>query len=255
VFLIDVAGFTIWGQRNRVAPSPVFITEDGFTGWDDTPDMRRSSIDRPNAHGEFDAVGYLTARTASFSGHVVTGSALETAALGQRMRGLLSDGSLGRVTVQRDDHTEWADGRLASSTKFTVHGSDPTVADWQMQFWFPDPRKYGAMNHETSSSGALVTRHFGNTRASTRFVVSGDAERWRITGPGDRSVLVTQRLYPGHPHVYDMATGQLVIEGVVQYGGVEVADSWTVPAGRQLNHTLSATGSATAEAFTYDTYV
>lgn len=257
-FRIDVAGFTIWGERPRRVSAPVFLSTDGFTGWDDTPDLRRNSIDRANASGEFDAPGYYTARTASLSGFVVTDSARETAAIGRRMRGLLTDGEMGRITVERDDVTEFADGRLASRTKFDVHGNDPTVADWQMQFWFPDPRKYGALNHEVSGAGgALITRHYGNARASTRFVVTGTGPRWRITGPGGRSVAIATPLVAGHPHEYDMLTGQLRIDGVLQYGAVETADSWSVPSGRILNHTLSVGtgGDARADAYTYDTYV
>jgi hypothetical protein len=259
MFLIDVDGFTIWGERQRNAPSPVFLNADGFTGWDDTPDMRRDSIARVNAHGEFDAAGYLSARTASFSGHVVTESAAETAALGRRLRGLLSFGQMGRVTVHRDDVVEWSDGRLASSTKFTQHGADPTTADWQLQLWFPDPHKYGNVNvSETVSGDDLGTiRHYGNTWATSTLTITGqDADGYIIVGPGGRRIDVNVPLTAGVPHTLDTGTGLLRVGGAVTYAALGRAELWRTAPGKTTTFGIGGTGSGTKiSAHTLDTYI
>lgn len=259
MFLIDVAGFTIWGERQHRTASPVFLSEDGFTGWDDAPDLRRATQERTNANGEHDAAGYYTARTASFSGSVVTGSAAETRALGRRMRGVLVDGQMGRVTVRRDDLVEWADGRLAASTKFTQHGSDPTVADWQMQLWFPDPYKYGALNtSETVSGDDLGTiRHYGNTWATSELTITGsDSDGYIIVGPGGRRIDVNVPLTSGAPHTFDTGTGVLRVGGSVRYGALGRAELWRTAPGKTTTFGIGGTGSTTKiVARTLDTYI
>ena len=257
MFQIDVAGFTIWGERPRRIPAPVFLERGGFTGWDDTPDLRRESNDRVNAHGVFDAAGYYTARTASFSGQVVTDSARETAAIGRRMRGLLADGGSGRVTVQRDDITEWAIGRLASSTKFTIDGADPTVAAWQMQFWFPDPRKYGSI--QSFGPGTSVTaQHYGNTFAFPRLTVSGsDPAGYTVTGTNGRTWRVTLPLVTQFPHTIDMATGLLTANGSIRTGVTPRADIWRAAPGRPVTQSVvgASGGSVSLQVAVTDTYV
>ena len=260
MFLIDVAGFEIWGERPHGEPAPVFLSEGGFEGWDDTPEIRRSSIARVNGHGEFDADGFLTARTASFSGQVVTGSKAQTAELGRRLRGVLSYGQSGRVTVHRDELTEWADGRLAGSTKFTVHGSDPTVADWQMQLWFPDPRKYGQLNTEGPAAGGgpgVTIKHFGNTWAASQLVIAGeDANGYVLLGPSGRRIEVNLPLTPGNPHFVDTATGQVSVAGSTKYGVLGEVDLWETAPGKTTTVALSNTASTnTVTVNTWDTYL
>lgn len=257
MFLIDVNGFRIFGQRPRNVDASVFLSEDGFEGWDETPDMRRDTQVRPHQHGEYDASGDLSARTVTLSGHVVTGSAEATAAIGRRLRGVLADGDSDRITVRRDI-TEWARCRLAGSTKFTVHGADPTTADWQMQLWCRDPRKYGSLNTVTAAGGSTVdVSHYGNFPATSELTMEGnDDNGYVILGPSGRRIEVNTPLVRGTPHTLDTATGQLRVGGAIKYGALGQVDLWATYPGRTTTVGMSNTDSGNKLTVnTWDTYI
>lgn len=237
-----------------------FIEEEGIVGWDDSPGVRFDSVERAHADGDFDLNEVLyNARLLTVSGLCHAGSSEELGVFRNRLMGLPTTGL--RTTATTFGTTTFADGgTIAAASKFEVVVPGK-IARYQFSRRFTNPRRYGRLNKSSSAAdGSLTTQHYGNARASTRFVVAatpGSAgSRWRITGPGGRSIAVAAPLQPGHPHEYDMFTGQLRIDGVVQYGAVETADTWSIPPGRILQHTLSAQGTgATVDAFTYDTYV
>lgn len=249
---LEILGRPLDGAR----PDGVYLGPGGFSGWDDGVEMRRETVQRVAAAGDFDATGYPDARIVSLSGVIASPSEERTQYWMDRLTGVLNDGSMGRITVGRADVTRFATAGLVRTTA-EARKHAPSRADWQMQLWCPNPRKYGHLNQEVSANdGSFITTHRGNARALTRFVVAGTGDRWRITGPGGRSILVTQALRSGSPHEYDMLTGQLRVGGVLTYGGVETADTWSIPQARTLNHTLSVQGgSATATAYTFDTYL
>lgn len=238
-----------------------FIDLDGgLVGWDDAPAVRFDAIERAHGDGDHDLSEVLyEARIMTVSGLCHARSSEELGVFRNRLMAIPTTGV--RATVSTFGTTTFADNSAtASASKFevVVPGS---IARYQFARRFSNPRRYGRLNKSTSASdGSFTTSHYGNARASTRFVVSATSSntgsRWRITGPGDRSIVVTAPLQPGHPHEYDMFTGQLRIDGVLQYGAVEIADSWSIPPGRILNHTVSASGTGVSvSALTYDTYI
>ena len=250
---LEVLGRPLDGGR----PDGVYLGPDGFEGWDDSPDMRRETVQRVAAAGDFNATGYPDARVVSLSGVIVSPSEDRTQYWGERLTGVLSTGSTERITVRRGDTVRFSPGGLVK-TKVVTRARARHIADWQMQLWFPDPRKYGAQNHVPGDAvGFAVVSHYGNTDASSRLVVAGTSERWRVTGPGGRSVLVTRALQAGKPHIYDLRTGRLTIDGVpAPAGSMDEADTWTVPAGVQANYQLYVgTGDATLDVYTRDTYI
>jgi hypothetical protein len=231
-----------------------YMGAEGLVGWDDSPDVRFDAIQRENADGDYDVPVYFGARVVTVSGFCYAKSSAELGVYRNRLMGVPAGST--RVTATVHGLTTFADGSMAAASKFQVDIPGRRAA-YQFSRRCVNPKRYGGLNESVSAGdGTFTTSHYGNARAATKFIVAGTGDRWRITGPGGRSVLVTQRLYDGHPHVYDMLTGQLSIEGAVQYGGVDTADSWTIPPGRTLQHTLSVSGgSATATALTYDTYI
>jgi hypothetical protein len=231
-----------------------YISDDGLAGWDDSPPVRFDAVERQNADGDYDVPVYFGARVVTVSGYCYANSAEELGVYRNRLMGIPISST--RITGAVHGLTTFTDGAMAAASKFEVDIPGRRAA-YQFSRRCVNPKRYGGLNESVSAGdGTFTTSHYGNARASTKFIVAGTGDRWRITGPGGRSVLVTQKLYDGHPHIYDMATGLLTIEGVVQLSGVDTADSWSIPSGRQLYHTLSVqNGSATATALTYDTYI
>ncbi|WIB25432.1 hypothetical protein [Curtobacterium sp. MCSS17_015] len=257
ILTITLPGLEVLGRPlDGSPPDGVYLGPDGFEGWDDTPDMRRETVQRVAAAGDFDATGYADARVVSLSGLIVSPSEARTQYWTERLTGVLSGGTTEKITVRRNGTVRFASGGLVK-TKVVTRARARHVADWQMQLWFPNPFKYGDENHVQSDDvGFAVVSHYGNAAASPLLVVTGSAPGWDVAARGMR-VSVTRALQPGQKHVYDLRTGLLTINGSpAPAGSLDEADTWTVPAGDAIGHRLQVgSGTGTLDVYTPDTYI
>ncbi|PPH99734.1 hypothetical protein C5C95_06210 [Rathayibacter sp. AY1B7] len=250
--LVTVNGLAIH-HSGRGLTKGFFLEPGGFTGWDGGVDIRFTSVERDGQHGEYDLPSYLGARVTSFSGYAVSSTPGETAQLGEYLTGIVSSGASKIVSVERDQVTQWARGKLATALpRFDIDGSDPRLARWQIQLRYPDPRKYG----EERPFEQEAAFHFGNFPAIPRFEVEGDAPNgYTINGPEGRTITVTRPCVVGEVHSIDLRDTTLRVNGEVVYGGISRPGQWTISNGDQVQHTLSGAGGATLRTYLTDTYV
>lgn len=258
IVTIALPGLEVFGRPiDGTRPDGVYLGPDGFEGWDDGPEMRRETLQRAQAAGDFEAKGYPDARIVSLSGIAISGSEERTRYWGTRVTGVLNSGGMGAITVRRGNSWQFGRAGLVRSS-FVTRPRARHVADWQMQLWLPNPFKYGEERQMTADSqGFASVQHWGNAEASPRLVVRGNAERWRVTGKDGSSVLVVRPLRPGETHAYDLRTGVLTIDGApAPAGSLDEADTWVVPPARAIGHQLYVgTGTGTLDVFTRDTYL
>jgi hypothetical protein len=172
--------------------------------------------------------------------------------LGARVTGLGAYGELLRLTVDHHGFTTWANARVVSQTQWDERGGH-AVADYQIQFKCADPRKFGDTRSFASGEPAF---HYGNFPATPQISISGSMPGgYTVNGPDGKRFVVTRALVSGSPHTIDMETGLLRVNGALAYGGVTTANTWTVPAGRQVTHTLTGSGSGVLAVRVADTYV
>lgn len=234
------------------------ITPDGFKGWDDGVDMRINDTPFPQAHGSMNFPGYQSARTVSISGKAFADSNPDLRWLRNKLTGVLAGGGLGRIQVDRDGDMTWADCRLASKTKFDEVGGTNT-ADFQIQLWCPDPRKYGKTRTFVASVGsnAANVHHRGNYDATPRFVVAGSMPGGYTLTLKGQVFNVTEPLVSGHPHSIDYGDGRLRIDGAIVHGGLGYGFTPLVTPGvpTALAIVPATTGTATATLTLLDTYI
>lgn len=214
------------------------IAPQGLEGWLEGTETRREETPRPGAHGSFDARVFRAARTVSISGSVLASSEAVLHAMIDQLLGVLADGSKGRLSVQ-DDHgnVTWVDVRLAGAPSITRHTGH--TADYQIQFWAPDPWRYGDLR-TFSGSGAQVY-HRGNGPAFPVVRVADPVQVYEITSPGGTFRVSGAPTTQG-AHEVDMRTGRLRIGGSVALGFVTRAETWAVPAGARWAHSISGGG-------------
>lgn len=246
---VNVGGLTLHRDSNE--SSGFFINGDGFEGWDDGVDMRRDRVDRPGSHGAYDTAGYLDARVVSLSGRCHSKSYAESVENGLRFTGVLADGGSDVVSVERKSGVQWARGRLAAKSKWSVLSENTCLADWQMQLWFANPRKFGG---ENQAFGGFPSFHRGNFPAPPVHRVEGVLPAgYTIFGPAGKQYVVSRNVPAGEVHTIDMADGLLRINGVVTFGYVTRGDTWTVQPGEQFAFT--ANNNAVLSTVTTDTFI
>lgn len=230
----------------------LLIGPDGFSGWDSGTDSKGQSVPRDDSDGDYDLPVYRQSRIVSISGQGLADSDAQLVHMGAQLTGLGSSGQLVRLIVDHHGSTTWADARVVSQTQWDERGGH-RVADFQIQFKCADPRKFGETRTFASGEAAF---HYGNFPATPQITVSGSRPSgYTVNGPDGKRFVVTRALTAGNPHSIDMNTGLLRVNGVLVFGGVTVAETWAIPAGRQVIHTLTGSGSGDLSVKVADTYV
>lgn len=211
------------------------LGQEGSSGWYESPGVRREEVARAMSHGAFNLPGYRSQRLIGIPGHILARTPATLVHLQDRLSGLLADGSAGRLMVDDASGTRWADVRLAGCS---IEPIDSMTSRFLLQLWAADPRKYGETR--TFESGQPVF-HYGNFPATPTLVVPGAHAAWTATA-GSAQVSVSQALTSGQTHRYDVRTGRLTRNDVLQVGVVTRGDSWTVAPGQTLVHTISGGG-------------
>lgn len=236
---------------------------DGFyisklDGWDVTPEVRRDETAMQQRHGSFGAQSFLESRVMSISGRCYADSPQKLLKYSEQLSGVLAGGLPQRIVVERAGEMRWAVGQLASKTEFDIEVWGQR-ASYQIQVWFPDPRKFGniqAFPLNGTPFDGVVAYQYGNFPATPTITVNGSASGYTVNGPTGFYV-VTRALQTGHPHVIDMNTGLLSVDGVTVYGAVSRADTWTIPPGVEVLQTVTPVsgGVAAMRVVVTDTYV
>lgn len=235
---------------------------DGFTldkleGWFSGVDVRRNEVPRPQAFGSFSTPGYGSSRVVSVSGLCYATSADQLNYFGDTLTGLLGSGAEGTVLVDMPWGTTTAVGRLASAPQFDVLVWGE-IASYQIQFWCPNPRKFGETRTFGPSGTSVSAYQFGNFPASPVLTLGGTMTGgYTVTGPSGKTFQVDTNVTPTDIHTIDLATGILRIDNTIVTGHTLSADTWTVPPGPGVTHTLTPV-SGTAGTITVtlrDTYI
>lgn len=242
-------GGVVFHGNPAARDSGFVIPSGGLTGWEDGTSMRVEDTPRPRAHGSFATDAYQSARVVTVSGWAWAQSQAALTALGDQLTGLLADGEKGRLTVDSPDgRTLWTDVLLSGQTTFERRSPYAHTADYQVQFWADDPRRYGALR---VFSGGANAYHRGNAPAFPLIRISSGAATYNVVSPG--GTFRVSGAPAGGEHVIDMRTGRLTRNGVPVLGAVVRAETWAIPRGARWTHTITAGSGLSVEV--HDTYV
>lgn len=220
----------------------------GFTGWFGAAGVRRNETQRPAAHGSFDAPGYRGAKVPFIRGSILASSDATYQAMSRQLEGILADGSMGRMSVQDDQgNVTWQDVRLASPAVVNPHPNDPS-GEYQIGFWSPRAEIYGQERVFTGASADVF--HRGRIPAPLVVRIGTGAANYTITS--SLGTFQVSGATSGGVHRVDLRTGRVTRNGTLLTGVVARAETWDVPAGGPVPHSVSA-GSG-VEWITRDTW-
>jgi hypothetical protein len=229
------------------------IRRGGLTGLDGV-EMRSQSEEIAQQHGEFELPGFLAARTVTISGLCLADSDFRLGQFKAQLTGLLADGDSAPVVFDYLGIKGWGRAQRIGKPEFevTVPGS---IAEYSLELKFADPRLYGESRilplAPAVRAAAVTAYHYGNFTAAPVLTIYGAQTGYTVTGPGGRQFVVTRVLTAANPHTIDMRTGYLIVAGNVQMGYTPIADTWGIPAGAQVE--MSVSGGATMTATVPDT--
>ena len=238
---VRVNGLTFSGYTT----SGFLIGPDGFSGWTSGTDSKGQVVAREGAHGDFDLPVFRASRIVAISGQYLAESGEALAHAGAQVTGLGASGGLVRVVVDYNGSTTWADARVVSQTQFDERGGQ-RVADYQIQFKCADPRKFG---ESRTFASAVPAYHYGNFPAAPVFTITGARSGYTIPGPSGRSYVVTRAISGSEVHTVDMNDGLLRVNGAVVFGGVSQADTWAIPGGATVTHSLAGLVTRVTDTF------
>lgn len=248
VLSVRIGGVEFDGTGDVHESTQFALTRD--PGLFDGVEMRRPQTDRPQAHGQFWAPGFLSGRVITLEGEIYTNSPYEQDRAVARLVSLLADGGKQKMVVQR--------GAEVLST-YVARLSKPTVtkdlygllAHFQVTFWAPDPLWYGDQQ-SFGPARSLDLFHWGDFPAHPRFTVAGSsaAAGGYTIAQGGRSYVVSVGPAAGQTDEIDFATGWLYRNGALQSSKVSRYETWTVGPGVPETTTCTVPFSATV----HDTY-
>lgn len=230
-------------------PLPKYTLEsDGLEGLFGGSGVRRDGVARPAQHGGYSLPGYRDPRGFKLSGLVHSESWFGQENDLNAISSVLGDGGRGALTLQSEGSTRWAMVELADSPRceVLVYGS---IARYQLLLRAPDPRLYGTVH--TFKGSPVDVHHLGNFPASPVVEVVGPRAAYTVSGPGGRSVNVTQALTAGQTHRIDFRTGRIYRNNVLQVGALGRVNTWTIPPGRQTGMSISSGSMTVTVADTY----
>lgn len=201
------------------------IESDSVRGWLlDGVDMRLDQLERPAEHGAFSLPGYLTGRSISWGGLILTDGPQQQEHAMRALSGLLADGLTDRLTVENAS-SQWVDVRRAGEFDMRMRAYG-RIASYRVQFWAANPRIYGEVRDFNAGAAAV---QYGNFKATPRLLIGAGTGGYTVTGPSGR--VVTVATAPTAAHEIDFATGGLYLNGVRQVGAISVYQPWVVRPG------------------------
>lgn len=225
---VQAEAFMALGAANESGDEAGFFMErGGFTGWESSTDMRLQETARPLAAGSFDEDGFLGSRVVSVSGFAQADSPERLGGMRSVVMGLGARGNRVRVTVDMHGKSLWAPARVYGKSSFTDQG-DSLTARFQIQFWFPDPQKFGEV-HDFPAGTSVTVENRGNYDAIPAVTVTGTGAY--TISDGTHLFTVSNPIAPGQTDTIDFAKGWVYRNGVLLFGAVSRAETITVPPG------------------------
>lgn len=250
--VIRYAGLEIFDYpRDMSRVRGLFIQPDGFQGWDGLPAGRRESLARAVQHGEHDAPVYLPSRTVTIDGWIIAPTEYELDNESDRLTGAGATGDSIVVSIEHRGKSLWAKGRriLGEADDQGIRHGAHLRSQFQVQFVFADPRKYGNVNHLPGDTlvpknpDAVATSisvfHRGNFPAYPVIVIPAAPAAYTVSA-GGKTFTVTGAT-AGGTHEVRLRSGRVYRSGV-EMPGVGRGDLWAVPSGAAMMHTLSVAG-------------
>ncbi|MGI6878840.1 hypothetical protein [Microbacterium sp. gxy059] len=227
------------------------IWQDQIRGWFESVGVRRQDADRPLSHGAFASRAYRGGRLITVEGQINTRSPGEQESAMARMTGILADGQLGDLAVTTTEGTSSALVQLNAAPEIRVvtYGR---VANYSLELWAPDPRRYG--ERRVWSGRSVEPWHRGNTDAHPVCTVMGAASNGYTISYRGHAFRVSGSKSASSVDVIDMRTGWVRRDGRVLTGVVSAADVFTVPRGAVAGP-VTITGGPSMEVALRDTYI
>lgn len=222
-------------------------------GWDATPEPKTDAADRVNGDGEVDTEVHYSRRLVTLTGRLIAKSPEQAEEARTRLTGLLHQGGIFSVT-SGNGTTKWGNARRGRIVPGPIRGRYLT---FQMELRFPDPYKYGSKFSKPTASGvAMDLLNRGNSNAWPVVTVTGSSPGGYEMSIGDHLVQVIAPLVSGKPHVVNMRTGRLTVDGDRVYGAFGICELFSVSPGlAQSFYPLAVGGSATFKVEFNDTYI
>lgn len=217
-------------------PATYTIETDGLTGVLDGTGVRRDGDSRPNQDGEFEADGFLSGISGSISGLVRADSPYDYERAVRRLKSIPVRG-VAPLSVQSASGAVYCMAQRVGrvDVRPLVYGS---AARYMVEWFAPDPFWFGETATFTGSAVSLF--HRGDYEASPVVEVVGPQSAYTVTGPDGEVFQVNQALSSGQTHRIDMSTGWVYRNGALQVGVVGRGETWSVPPGRVVSVSTSA---------------
>lgn len=259
-----LVGGLMLGAVDEHGTNLILQQEDGWLG---SVGARNEKLNRPARHGAYAAPAYLEARAFTIAGKAVGKTEAGTLATARAISALLADGA--------PDQFQWADPSGGYGAMVQRDGPPkirlltPTVFEWSLTFYAPDPRRYGTtVNRQVglrTPAGGLAyplayPLDYGAipTGGRVTFVNSGTASTEPIitvTGPFASGFEITyaetgRRLRyeatVGSDLVIDCGAGTVTAQGQERAMYLTVREWFSVPAGATATFALATLGGETA---------
>lgn len=244
--------------------NPSWLLErDGLQGWFDGAPVRGEDAPRPARHGSFAIPATRGGRIVSLNVAAACASPEEAEDARDTIAGVLAGGEFGDFAVTSNaGRTTSASVRLNSKPLISWTPWSNTVRA-QLEFWSPDPLRYGtASTLETgfpalvgglefdlftdgstdtgflefgamSSTGRVVASNQGTAPVSPQFAITGPVPPFQIVEvESGRRLVFSRPVNAGDSLVIDAATGVVVLNGGdVDFSGYLTTAEWpTIPA-------------------------
>lgn len=223
-------------------------------GWWDTPQPKRSRIERDNADGEFSTPIFYEPRLITYNGRV---SSLNHGYLHEAQQQIASLAFRGGAQFMVSGHgpAQWASVDPRGPISCTLETD--TYLRFQIPLEAVDPFKYGATEPFTvSSGGASYVHHMGTVEAWPVVTVTGSMSDGYTLSYRSQTVSVPMGIPSGVTHLIDFKNRRLYVNGEVFFGAFGSSGFRPVPPGPRTAFGLSCpSGSGTAVVSVTDTYI
>ncbi|NUL43741.1 hypothetical protein F7P69_00800 [Cellulosimicrobium funkei] len=216
--------------------SPYVFDPEAMDGWDNSPDVKRDSTERPQAHGDYSSRGLYTSKMVTLTGHVFVTSPEQMQVARDTFVGALNDGQDHTIAVTKTSGTLYATMQQGGAVQW-LRETD-LHARFLVELYAADPRMYGGIRTAQAYSetrddhavkfpltyplsfgkpetvGRAVLSNAGNSPAYPTYTVNAYLPLgFSITTEG-RSIVFGGTTFEGSPVVIDTYAGTASVSGL-----------------------------------------